>query len=94
MWPVFRKSEKQKMTKRTFYKTTITFEVLSEKPIPDDMNISEVMQAADGGPYITNLEETWERQRLNGKQAADALRQFGGDPSFFMLDDEGCDIDE
>lgn len=78
------------MTTRKFYKTVLTYTVLSEKPIPDNLEMKDIMFECTDGFYsgaTTGQKETV----LNGKQAAKALEEQGSDPDFFQLDEKGND---
>ena len=77
------------MTKRKFYKHTITVEVLSETDaVPN--NLADVAyQIADGGD--SGVWEVTKTETLNGKQAAKALIAQGSDPEFFGIDKNGKD---
>ena len=81
------------MTERKFYRTTITVTVLSEEPIPSELNLQELAYEMDEGEYVgfyptTNIEE------LDGKQMAEALVKAGSEPEFFQLNDNGDDLDD
>ncbi len=78
------------MTNRKFYKTVFTIEVLSEEPIPDTMDTSQVIFEATLGDFSMTEGERVETI-LNGKAAAEALKEQGSDPSFFRLNDAGVD---
>lgn len=80
------------MTQRKFYKTLITIEVLSEDPIPDDMNIAQIAFEASDGDYSMSDGMRIETV-LTGKAAADALQEQGSDPGFFKLTDDGNDVE-
>jgi hypothetical protein len=78
------------MSKRKFYKTTITLVVLSEEPIPDEMNIPSIaFEATDGSFSMADGARI--QVELNGKEAAVALSEQGSDPGFFRLNDDGVD---
>lgn len=80
------------MTARKFYKTVIKFEVLSEEPIPDNVDYSQILFECKEGDY--SMRELGEKQTvLNGKQAARALINQGSDPEFFQLNKDGEDIE-
>ena len=82
------------MTTRKFYKTKITIEVLSEEPIPDDMNIADIAFEGEEGMFSIGNTKNYKQTVLNGKQAANALKKQGSAPSFFLLNDEGEDNEE
>lgn len=80
------------MTDRKFYKTVITFEVLSEEPIPPGMDIGNIAYEATEGDYVMRTIGNVKTE-LDGKQAADALLEQGSTPDFFCLTREGEDED-
>lgn len=76
---------------RKFYKTTVTFEVLSEEPI-NCTDLETLNEQTQGGDWVGHFGETVEVE-LTAKEAADALYEFGSEPGFFKLDDDGNDIE-
>ena len=80
------------MTTRKFYKTTVTFTVLSEDPIPPNSNIGGIVDECNVGEYVMHS-STINHEVLNGKQAAEELFNAGSEPQFFKIDDEGNEID-
>jgi hypothetical protein len=79
------------MTNRTFHRTIIQVEVLSESPLgPVDLDtLHHMITEGDcSGKLTTVLQE-----ELNGKQAAEALLNQASDPSFFNLTEDGHDLD-
>lgn len=76
---------------RTFYKTIIPFEVLSEEPLPDDRNLAEIYEATINGDCSGRTLPSTET-KLNGKEAAEALMAQGSAPEFFRLNDDGSDV--
>lgn len=80
------------MTDRKFYKKVIPIEVLSEEPIPDGMEISDIALEAINGDYSMRVLPSTDTV-LNGKEAADALFEQTSDPSFFQLTPEGNDTE-
>lgn len=80
------------MTDRKFYKTKVSFVVLSEEPIPDGMSVENIANECMNGDWsMGNL--TTKETELDGRQAAMALINQGSDPGFFRLDDKGNDAD-
>jgi len=77
------------MTKRKFYKTTITVTVLSENPYHAD-NLEEVAFSITEG----DCSGEWDQKSItiNGKTAAKELKKQGSDPEFFNLDDKGNEL--
>ena len=80
------------MTDRKFYKTKISFVVISEEPIPDGMNVQAIANEAIEGGYSMG-ELTTKETELNGIQTAKALIKQGSDPEFFSIDAAGDDAD-
>jgi hypothetical protein len=79
-------------SERTFYKTVIQFEVLSEEPLGtvDLETIDyETTVGCWSGRFLDNAEK-----KLNGKQMAKALKVQGSDPEFFRLSEDGEDLEE
>ena len=76
-----------------FYKTIFTFEVLSEKRLPGDLDLVDINQMTYDGNCVGRFGET-RVIRLSGKEAADALYEFGSEPGFFQLDDDGNEEEE
>lgn len=77
-----------------YYKTTITFTVLSEEPIPPHADLQYIAVESMEGRYVGNFSAVEEAQ-LDGPAMAAALYEAGSEPSFFSLNDEGSEeIDE
>jgi len=81
---------------RKFFKTILTFAVLSEEESVSTGSLNDIMnvvQECDEGAYVgTMLKE--EAVELAPKEAAEALVEFGSEPGFFQLDGSGRDLDE
>ena len=76
---------------RKFYKTRYIVEILSEDPIPPEMDFKEVMLEAEEGGFSGQV--TYKKtSTLNGKQTADALLKQNSSPEFFRLTPSGEDI--
>lgn len=81
------------MTTRKFHKRVIRVTVLSEEPISEGLELDTIHQLITTGECSGEVD--WKPdQVITGRQAAKALRQQGSDPSFFMLDNKGDEIDE
>jgi hypothetical protein len=76
---------------RRFYKTTVTFTVLSEEPIPPHADLQYIAVECNEGQYVGNFSAN-DEQLLNGGAMADALYEAGSEPGFFELDDSGQDV--
>jgi len=81
------------MTERKFYKTIITFEVLSEEPIPMDMEVQNIIDEAIEGGYSMS-DAGMSAIEMDGKQAAKELIEQASSPEFFRIDENGNDIDD
>lgn len=80
-------------TPRRFYKTTIALTVLSEEPIPEGMELADMIREADEGEYVLN-EEAREQSALCGGPIAAELRRAGSEPAFFGLDRDGAPLED
>jgi hypothetical protein len=77
------------MTKRKFYKTVFTVEILSEEE-PCSPSLGTIAFQITKGDWSGTTREK-SKKKLDGRQAARALFNQGSDPSFFRLTDEGED---
>jgi len=81
------------MAKKKIYKSVLKVEILSEEPINNPC-------LGDIGWQITNGDwsgaQEWDAHNVElvGKEAADATLHQGSDPEFFMMDEEGNEIEE
>lgn len=85
--------QEEAMPEPKFYRTRITFEVLSDEPPPPDMDTSAVIHECDEGAYVMAASEQVSVE-LSGAEMAQALTAAGSEPGFFQLDDEGNPIEE
>ena len=79
--------------KKTFYKTTYTFSVLSEDPVRNGMSLEDVLYECSEGDMV-GAEESSVVENLTGKEMADALYSASSEPGFFGLDDDGNSTEE
>lgn len=72
---------------RRYFLTTYTIKVLSEDRHVEDLSPAEVAEAIDTGDCvgITNTRS----EEITPKRAADLLIEFGSEPGFFRLDEDG-----
>ena len=75
-------------TVRKFYKRVFQVEVLSEKPIPEEMNLDELHYQTHEGPWSGRV-ASGEQEELSGPQMAAALAKQHSSPGFFGLTDDG-----
>ena len=81
-----------RQSKRTFHKTTIEVEILSEDPV-DFSNLAEVHAAITDGECSGCFTVTG-RKAITAKQAAKALLLQGSEPEFFRITKDGREMDE
>lgn len=74
---------------RKYFLTTYTIKVLSEDYPVEDLTPAEVAEAIDTGNCVGLTEAS--SVEIDGKRAATLLTEFGSEPGYFMLDDEGYD---
>jgi len=77
---------------RKFYKTTYTLEVLSEEPINPNVSLEDLHYMITDGDcsgvvHMDNSEE------VDGKTMAELLMKQQSDPGFFMLNENGDDVE-
>lgn len=70
------------------YKTKLTIEVLSEGEYGDGLTLEQIAYDISEGPCVGRL-SIEKSTTLSAKEMADALVDFGSEPSFFQLDDNG-----
>lgn len=79
------------LSKRKFYYTKIEVEVLTEYK-PNFKSLEDVAFAMDEGIASGEWNIT-KTERLNGRQAAEALLKQASDPEFFQLTENGEDVE-
>jgi hypothetical protein len=77
---------------RKFYKTVVSYEILSEEPL-QPMSLSDIEYECTDGHMSGRFLDTVSTE-LTGKEAADCLLVQGSDTTFFNLDEYGNDIDD
>lgn len=81
------------MTKRKFYKNTITITILTEDTPYEFKSLEGVAYDMNYGDCVGDV-DSQEPIMLDGKQTADFLYDIGCQPEFFFLDDDGNDSDD
>jgi hypothetical protein len=81
------------MAEREFYKTIISFTVLSEGKIPDGTSLESMIHETCEGRYVGSYHRAAEIL-MNGPALVGELREVGSEPGFFELDEAGNDVDE
>jgi len=84
------------MGQKKIYRTVIQYEILSDEPINDRSLDLETIQyeCSEGHWSGRGLETVISDEELTGKAAVEAIKDQGSDPEFFLMDDEGNDLDE
>ncbi len=70
-----------------FYRTVITFEVLSEGPIPPDFGIDDIVRETIEGGYSGQFSRS--EMEVTPRQMAALLEAQASDPGFFGLAADG-----
>ena len=78
-------------SKRKFYRTLFTFEVMSEDPI-ETVSLEDLAYLVTEGGCSGRFLST-EEEEVGGRTAAQILIDQGSDPGFFRLDEEGNDAE-
>ena len=76
---------------RSFHRSVIQFEVLSEEPISDGATLESIAYECNEGRYIGRFLPTSDAYVVSGAEMARLLQEAGSDPGFFELDDKGED---
>ena len=80
-------------SKRKFYKTIITIEVLSESPVSEtEVGISEIAYEITDGMWSGKMNFS-PCQEIDAVTAAKELIAQGTDPEFFQIDADGNDME-
>jgi len=80
-------------SKRKFFRTSFTFDVLSEEEIPDGVEIANILRECAEGEYVC-AGTSQEQKELTGPEMAKALEEAASDAEFFQLTPEGDDLDD
>lgn len=79
------------ISNRTFYRTIVTVEVLSEEPLPPQISLDDIAMEIDDGDWSGKV-EFGPSEPIDGPTAARLLRAQGSDPEFFQLNEQGEDV--
>lgn len=77
--------------KAKFYETTITLKILSDRPL-DDYDLNEILQDSDSGDLVLTIKKN-SGKSISSKIMASKLYEYGSEPGFMQLDDNGKSID-
>ena len=78
------------MTDRKFYYREFHIRVVSPEPVDSVAALQRVLDDAQLGVWCSH--EPQPARMLDGRQAADELKQMGATPPLFGLDDAGNDL--
>ena len=82
------------MKKAKIYKTVIQIKVLSLEPISNDEPLSSIIyEGADGG-YSLIREDKILNRPIKGIKAVKEIINQGSDPVFFMMDENGNELED
>lgn len=80
---------------RTFFRSVITVEILSEDPIPSGLDLADIdCEISCGAFWSGRVTETLLNDQIDSAKMASLMIAQGNDPSLFGLDNDGHDIDE
>ena len=82
------------MAKKKIYRSVITVEVLSDRPVDDAFltNLSSVNYEITSGDCSGQVQVKSMNEELTGHEAVKAVQNQGSSPDFFMIDEEGEDV--
>jgi len=78
-------------SERIFYKNVITFTILSQEPIPEDVGLKWIGQECDEGSYVGST-MTIEAEERTPVEIVQDLLEVGSEPLVFQLDVDGNDL--
>ncbi len=77
-----------------YFETVFEIRVLSDNgPLDGSLDLSAIAYAITDGDCVGQFSET-DRRELTGAEAAQRLLDFGSEPEFFSLDDEGNNAED
>jgi hypothetical protein len=82
------------MATKPIYRHVVKVEVLTESP--ENMGahtLADIAHQIVEGDWSGVMTVARSNIKLEGKEAADALKEQGSDPAFFRLDDEGNELE-
>jgi len=82
------------MKKKILYRSVFQIEVLSEEPIPEDMNIDEIQEECNNGSYSGVHDWKVRNKEVVGKRAVNMVVNQGSDPEFFQMDSRGYELSD
>jgi hypothetical protein len=77
------------MKKKVLYRSVIQVEVLSEEPIPEGMELNDILYECSEGAYSCRTKDLVENKEVVGKRAVKLMAEHGSDLEFFQMDSRG-----
>ena len=81
------------MSTRKFYRRVFQVEVLSETPIPEEMDLDELHYQITSGAW-SGMVSALAEEEVDGARMAELLMHQRSTPDFFSLTDDGKDVNE
>jgi hypothetical protein len=82
------------MAKVKIYKTLILLTVLSDRPLQEGMSIADIDAECEDGDFTGKTDWQEVNTVLEGKEAADAVRDTGSSTDFFQMDEDGNELND
>jgi hypothetical protein len=76
--------------KQKFHETTITIKILSDRPI-HNLDLQEIIEESDSGDLVLSVKSR-KSKNVSAKTTAKKLYEYGSEPGFFQLDDDGNEV--
>lgn len=81
-------------TKKVLYRSVIQIEVLSEYPIPNTMSLDEIEDECNNGSFSGVHDWKIRNEKIEGLDAIKLTKAQGSSIDFFMMDEDGNEIDD
>ena len=82
------------MAKRKIYRTVIMLTVLSDRPLQEGMSIGDIDAECEDGDFTGKTDWQEVNTELEGEEAANAVRSTGSSTGFFLMDEDGNELNE
>jgi hypothetical protein len=80
-------------SERKFYKLVVTVTVLSEEPIGEEVDLESIAYGISQGDW-SGQTDYGTPEEVDGPTMARLLQEQGSDTEFFLLSEEGEDLDD
>lgn len=81
------------MAKKTLHRTVVSFVVLSDEPLEDNISLSDIEYETTDGQWIMG-DKKLKKTELVGKVAVNEVYKLGSDPDFFFMDEDGNEVEQ